>query len=168
MLFQVTAAATALSINYRIEYELIETSLISSASYCNFGGWSFVWGDKWWRDWILDPCDGVTPQLGGIEYGWYGSAPANNSTRRAKQARNQLGTPPGAKSFLRGTQIFWTTSSSSKLYPTHFSRGGKFFLGGASPPLRLPWLRAWCQEGLSPMLIQMGVRWSNVAPLENC
>jgi len=25
-----------------------------------------------------------------------------------RQARNQLGTPGGAKSFLRGAQIFWT------------------------------------------------------------
>jgi len=35
-----------------------------------------------------------------------------------RQARNQLGTPGGAKSFLRGAQIF-------KLCPTHLSRGAK-------------------------------------------
>jgi len=39
------------------------------------------------------------------------------------QARNQLGTPGGAKSLLRGVQIFWTVSNNFKLYPTHFSRG---------------------------------------------
>ena len=48
-------------------------------------------------------------------------------------ARNQLGTPGGAKSFLRGAQIFWTMSNMFKLYPTHFSRGAKHFLEGASP-----------------------------------
>jgi len=54
------------------------------------------------------------------------------------QARNQLGTPGRAKSFLRGAQIFWTMSNSFKRFPTHFSRGGekKFYL-------RPPWLRAW-------------------------
>ena len=51
------------------------------------------------------------------------------------QARSQLGTPGGAKSFLRGAQIFWTMSNSFKLYPTHFSGGAKNFLGGDSPPL---------------------------------
>ena len=43
------------------------------------------------------------------------------------QARNQLGTPGGAKSFLRGAQIFWTMFNSFKLCPTHFSRGGEKF-----------------------------------------
>ena len=41
------------------------------------------------------------------------------------QARNQLETPGGEKSFLRRAQIFWTTSNSFKLYPTHFFRGGR-------------------------------------------
>jgi len=55
------------------------------------------------------------------------------------QARNQLGTPGRAMSFLRGPRFFWTMSSSFKLCPTHFSRGGrKFSLGGlptcAPPP----------------------------------
>jgi len=39
------------------------------------------------------------------------------------QARNKLGTPEGAKKFVRGAQIFWTMSNSFKLYATHFSRG---------------------------------------------
>jgi len=47
------------------------------------------------------------------------------------QARNQLGTPGGTKSFLRGAQIF-------ELSPTHFPRGEKKFYWGISPP----WLRA--------------------------
>jgi len=40
------------------------------------------------------------------------------------QARNQLGTSGGAKSFLIGAQIFLAMSNNFKLYPTHFSRGG--------------------------------------------
>jgi len=52
------------------------------------------------------------------------------------QTRNQLGTPGGAKSFPRGTQIFSTMSNIFKLCPTHLSRG-KHFSRGASPPLRL-------------------------------
>jgi len=39
--------------------------------------------------------------------------------------RNQLGTPGGAKSFLRGAQNFQTMSNSFKLCPTQFSRGDK-------------------------------------------
>jgi len=54
---------------------------------------------------------------------------------RRKQARNQLGTPGGAKSFPRGANIFWTMSNIFKLCPTDFSRGGEYFLRGASPPL---------------------------------
>jgi len=51
------------------------------------------------------------------------------------QARNQLGTPGGVKSFLRGAQIFWTMSNIFKLYPTHFSRGGeKISRGSFVPP----------------------------------
>jgi len=49
------------------------------------------------------------------------------------QARNQLGIPGGAKSFLRGAQIFLTLPNSFKLCPTHFP-GGEF-CRGASPPL---------------------------------
>jgi len=41
------------------------------------------------------------------------------------QARNQLGTPGGAKSFLRGAQIFLTMCNNFKLHPTHFSRQGE-------------------------------------------
>jgi len=47
-----------------------------------------------------------------------------------KQARNQLGTPGGAKSFLRGAHIFCTMSDIFKLYPTNFSRGGEKFSRG--------------------------------------
>ena len=43
------------------------------------------------------------------------------------QARNQLGTPGGAKSFPRGAQIFWTISNSFKLCLRHFPGGRKFF-----------------------------------------
>jgi len=50
------------------------------------------------------------------------------------QARNQLGTPGGAKSFLRGAQIFLTMSNSFKLCPTHLSREGEKFSRGVSPP----------------------------------
>ena len=55
-----------------------------------------------------------------------------------KQALNQLGTPGGARSFQIGSQIFWTTANSFKRCPTHFSRGAKNFLEGASSPLRPP------------------------------
>jgi len=50
------------------------------------------------------------------------------------QARNQLGSPGGAKSFLRGALIFYTRSNSLKLCPTHFSRGGEKSLGVFAPP----------------------------------
>jgi len=56
----------------RVEYGLIKTLLISSASYLNLRSRSFVWGAKWWRDWILGPCDSVPP-IGDVEGGWYGS-----------------------------------------------------------------------------------------------
>jgi len=59
-------------------------------------------------------------------------------THHGRQARNQLGTSGGAKSFPRGTQIFWTMSNIFKLCVIHFSRGGKNF----SAP---PWLRAFWQ-----------------------
>jgi len=56
------------------------------------------------------------------------------------QARNQLRTPGGAKSFVRGVQNFWTMSYSFKLCPTHFfPEGAKNCTGG----LRHPWLRIW-------------------------
>ena len=60
-----------------------------------------------------------------------------------EQARNQLGIPGRANSFLRGAQIFWTASNSFKLCPTHFSRGAKNFLGG----LHCPWLRPDYESG---------------------
>jgi len=58
------------------------------------------------------------------------------------QARNQLGTPRGAKNFLRGAQSFYTMSNRFELCPKHSSRGGGEFSGGASPP----WLRAWWER----------------------
>ena len=39
-----------------------------------------------------------------------------------RQARNQLGTPEGVKSFLGGAQSFQNMFNSIKLCPTHFSR----------------------------------------------
>jgi len=53
--------------------------------------------------------------------------------RGYKQARNQFGTPRGAKSFLRGVLIFYTMSNRFELCPKHFSRGAKNFLGGFAP-----------------------------------
>ena len=50
------------------------------------------------------------------------------------QARNQLGTPGGAKSFPRGGQFFWTMSNSFKTCPTHFSCGGENFSRGGIAP----------------------------------
>jgi len=44
------------------------------------------------------------------------------------QARNQLGTPEGEKSFLKESQIF-------KLCPIHFSKGAKKFYGAFDPLL---------------------------------
>jgi len=61
--------------------------------------------------------------------------------RTVWQARNQLGTPEGAKSFLRWAQNFWTMSNSCKRCPTHFSRGGANFSREGFAP---PWLRACC------------------------
>jgi len=48
---------------------------------------------------------------------------------RRRQARNQFGTPGGAKNFLRGAQIFKTISNT-------FFHGGvaKILAGGRSPP----------------------------------
>jgi len=42
------------------------TSLISSASYFNLVGRTFLWGAKWWRDWILGPCDSVSSPNRGL------------------------------------------------------------------------------------------------------
>jgi len=54
------------------------------------------------------------------------------------QARNQLGTPGGEMSFLRGGH-FLTISNSFKIRPTHFFCGGENFSGGGFAP---SWLRA--------------------------
>jgi len=62
------------------------------------------------------------------------------------QARNQLGTPGGAKIFPRGTQIFSTMTNIFELCPTHFSRGGENFSRGGLAPWLRAWLYArWCQ-----------------------
>jgi len=60
------------------------------------------------------------------------------------QARNQFGTPGGAKSFLRGAQISWIMSNNFKRCPTHSSRWSEnCSKGGFALPAPL-WLRAWC------------------------
>ena len=56
-----------------------------------------------------------------------------------KQARNQPGTPGGAKSFLRGAQIFVLCPIVLNYVQHIFPGVAKNFLGG----LRAPWLRAW-------------------------
>jgi len=55
----------------------------------------------------------------------------------SNQARNQLGTPGVAKSFLRGSQSFQTMSNSFQLHATNFSRGGEKVCREASPPFPL-------------------------------
>ena len=47
------------------------------------------------------------------------------SNVKSKQACNQLGTPGGAKTFLRWAHIFWTMSNSFKQCPTRFPNGAK-------------------------------------------
>jgi len=76
----------------------------------------------------------------------------------ANQARNQLGTPGGAKSFPRGGQIFWTMSNIFKICPTHFSRGGEKFQKGGFAPLRPPWLWA-CRWHVGFELLQLHSTW---------
>jgi len=52
-----------------------------------------------------------------------------------KQVRNQLWTPGGTKSFLRGPNFLnYSMSTSFKLRPTYFSRGDEKFCKGAKPP----------------------------------
>jgi len=72
-----------------------------------------------------------------------GSMKTNSCTAKyfrntLSQARNQLGTPGGVKSFPKGPKNFITIANSFKLCPAHISRGGEKFCRGASPP----WLRA--------------------------
>jgi len=71
---------------------------------------------------------------------WWGlQLPPNRflvSPVRCKQARYQLETLGGAKSFLRGAQIFQTMSNGFKLRPTYFSRWGeKFCWWRRNPPV---------------------------------
>ena len=61
---------------------------------------------------------------------------------RYNQARNQLGTPGGAKSCLRGVQNILAMSNSFKRCPTRFSSGSEKCCSGGFP-LRPAWLRAW-------------------------
>jgi len=63
------------------------------------------------------------------------------------QARNQLGTPGGVKSFLRGPQIFKLRPIVS-LCLTHFSRGENNFPGKDLPPSVPPLLRVWQLVGI--------------------
>ena len=58
---------------------------------------------------------------------------------RLQQARSQLGTPGGAKGFLRGAQIFELCPIVLNHVQHIFPGGAKIFLGGIHPP----WLRAW-------------------------
>ena len=83
------------------------------------------------------------------------------------QARNQLGTPGGAKSFLKGAQIFWTMSNSFKRCPTHFSRGGEEFSRGASPTLRPPWIRVWLHIRGTPKPISLRIEAPWVGKVKN-
>ena len=50
------------------------------------------------------------------------------------QARNQLGTPGRAESFLRGGQFFETMCNSFKIRPKRFSCGGENFSKGGFVP----------------------------------
>jgi len=59
------------------------------------------------------------------------------------QARNQLGTPGVAKSFLRGAQLFKTMSNNFQLCPTHFSWGGEQFCRGGEAPLVTGLIMSW-------------------------
>jgi len=61
-----------------------------------------------------------------------------------KQARNQLGTPGGAKSFLKGAQIFKLCPIVSNYVQHTFSAGTKNFRGDLAP-LRPSWLQ-FCYE----------------------
>ena len=54
------------------------------------------------------------------------------------QARNELGTPRGAMSFLRGAKNIWTMSNCFKFCPKRSSRGEeKYSKGCVSPPALL-------------------------------
>jgi len=59
----------------------------------------------------------------GVGQNFFPGEPTVAKFHFTNQARNQLGSPGGAKSFLRGAQIFYTMSNSFKLCPTHFSTG---------------------------------------------
>jgi len=74
----------------------------------------------------------------------------------SSQARNQLGSLGGLKTFLRGGQIFWTMSNNFKRCPIHFSRGAKKISRGGFVSLRPPWLRTCiepCNQNYRPHAI---------------
>ena len=101
----------------------------------------------------------LTPLLAAIDYykphemvlkinvsrTWLLTALEHRLPKPLRQARNQLGTPGGAESFPRGSQIFWTMSNIFKLCRTHFSRGGeqisRVFFSPCAPPGYGPALR---------------------------
>jgi len=60
---------TVYKLQDRIEYGLIETSMISSASYFNLGGRSFLCGLSGDGTEFWAPVTAWSPQLGGIECG---------------------------------------------------------------------------------------------------
>jgi len=60
-----------------------------------------------------------------------GTNKSDSATLGGSQTRNQLGTPGGLKSFLRGAHIFYTMSNT-------FFQGGKIFSReGSAPPAPL-------------------------------
>ena len=61
------------------------------------------------------------------------------------QMRNQLGTPGGAKSFLRVAQIFWTMSNIFERCPTHIPRDGEKF-SRAPPGYRSAHIKQLCKH----------------------
>jgi len=76
------------------------------------------------------------------------------------QARNELGTPRGAMSFLRGAKNIWTMSNSFQFCPPRFSRRDeKLFQGGVSPPAPLVMVLA----SLRPVQTRVGklVQWKS-------
>jgi len=61
---------------------------------------------------------------------------ADREHKGLNQARNHLGTPGGAKSFLRGAQNLYTMSNSFKLYVQHIFPGERKILQRLLLPAR--------------------------------
>jgi len=57
---------------------------------------------------------------------WFTLLAVQTYSLNSKQARNELGTPGGAKSFPRGTQMFYTMSIVLN-YIQHIFKGAKKF-----------------------------------------